>query len=303
MGVLARRGRDHHHSGPPLRPTTTAQPAIPLLAGVLERYDERQTRESAHYTSWLAEPQVQAGDLEHAAALAERTLEWASSTSSSRGDDRVALLTRRLEPHRAVGAIRESLDREASGAPVSREVRQLYRGGTARCPGNGWAQQDSNLRPLACKSWADRVPQCARGVPPRRIFGRDVGPAAVVLGSLLHGCYMVGTLPTGCQTSSSPSCPSYHRCSAADLMTPEPPGRRLRRNAAVRVRLWSMPGGDSGVVERQPHGLQVGLQVETAPALRRPGPAVTSWCAGRAGPGASPPSPGPPSWPPCAPSP
>ncbi|MGH3851691.1 MAG: hypothetical protein ACRDRT_18695, partial [Pseudonocardiaceae bacterium] len=36
---------------------------------------------------------------------------------------------------------------------------------------------------------------CARGVPPRRIFERDVGPSAVVLGSLLHGCYMAWTLP------------------------------------------------------------------------------------------------------------
>jgi hypothetical protein len=50
-------------------------------------------------------------------------------------------------------------------------------------------------RALACKSRASCVPQCARGAPPRRIFGRDVGPFAVVLGSLLHGCYMVGTLP------------------------------------------------------------------------------------------------------------
>jgi hypothetical protein len=48
-----------------------------------------------------------------------------------------------------------------------------------------------NCRALACKSWADRVPQCACGVPPRRIFERDVRPSAVVLGSLLHGCYMV----------------------------------------------------------------------------------------------------------------
>ncbi|MDQ3762064.1 MAG: hypothetical protein M3460_10310 [Actinomycetota bacterium] len=78
---------------------------IPLLTEVLARYDERQTRESALYTSWLAEAHVQAGDVEHAAALAERTL-GSSSTSSSRGDDRVALLAQRLSPYRAVGAVR-----------------------------------------------------------------------------------------------------------------------------------------------------------------------------------------------------
>ena len=85
----------------------------PLLTGVLKRYNERQTRECALYISWLSEAHVQAGDIEHAAALAERTLELSSSTSSSRGDDRVRLLAQRLEPHRAVGAVREFLDHQA----------------------------------------------------------------------------------------------------------------------------------------------------------------------------------------------
>jgi hypothetical protein len=48
-------------------------------------------------------------------------------------------------------------------------------------------------RPLACKSWADHVPQCARGVLPRKIFGFDVVPSAFVLGSLLHDCYILVT--------------------------------------------------------------------------------------------------------------
>jgi tetratricopeptide (TPR) repeat protein len=87
--------------------------AIALLTGVLERYDERQTRESALYTSWLAEAHAQAGDIEHAAALAERTLELSSATSSSRGDDRVTLLAQRLAPYREVSAVRDFLDHEA----------------------------------------------------------------------------------------------------------------------------------------------------------------------------------------------
>ncbi|MGH3981351.1 MAG: helix-turn-helix domain-containing protein [Pseudonocardiaceae bacterium] len=87
--------------------------AIPLLTEVLERYDERQTRESALYTSWLAEAHVQAGDIEHATALAERTLELSSSTSSSRGDHRVTFLAQRLAPYRAVGAVGDFLDHEA----------------------------------------------------------------------------------------------------------------------------------------------------------------------------------------------
>jgi hypothetical protein len=44
--------------------------------------------------------------------------------------------------------------------------------------------------PLACKSWADRVPQCAPGVPPRKIFRGDLESYAVVLESLLHRCFM-----------------------------------------------------------------------------------------------------------------
>jgi len=92
--------------------------AIPLLTEVLARYDESQTRECALYTSWLAEAHLQAGDLEHAAALAGRTLELSSSTRSSRGDDRVTLLAQRLAPHRAVSAVRTFLDQEAQRRAV-----------------------------------------------------------------------------------------------------------------------------------------------------------------------------------------
>jgi hypothetical protein len=48
--------------------------------------------------------------------------------------------------------------------------------------------------PLACKSWADRVPQCGAGVRPRKIFGSDLEPSAAVPGSLLHRCYIAARL-------------------------------------------------------------------------------------------------------------
>lgn len=104
--IIVMAGRCYVELGQPDR-------AIPLLTGVLVRYDERQTRESALYTSWLAEAHVQAGDVEHAAALAQRTLELSSSTSSARGDDRVTLLAQRLGPYHRVSAAREFLDHEA----------------------------------------------------------------------------------------------------------------------------------------------------------------------------------------------
>jgi len=47
------------------------------------------------------------------------------------------------------------------------------------------------LGALAFKSWADRVPQCAPGVLPRKIVRGDLEPSAIVFGSLLHRCYMV----------------------------------------------------------------------------------------------------------------
>lgn len=46
--------------------------------------------------------------------------------------------------------------------------------------------------PLACRPWADRAPQCAPGVLLRKIVGGDLRLSAVVPGSLLHDCYMMG---------------------------------------------------------------------------------------------------------------
>ncbi|MDQ3151265.1 MAG: transcriptional regulator [Actinomycetota bacterium] len=76
--ITVMAGRCYVELGRPAR-------AIPRLAGVLDRYDARQARESALYTS---------------------------STSSSRGDDRVALLRRLLQPHAAVPEVRTFLDRD-----------------------------------------------------------------------------------------------------------------------------------------------------------------------------------------------
>jgi hypothetical protein len=109
--------------------------AIPLLPDVLDRYDERQTRESALYTSWLAEAHVQAGDIEHAAALADRTLELSSSTSSSRGDDRVTLLAQRLGPYLVVSTVREFLDHEAGWRGADKPGSQ-FTADTTTAPGS-----------------------------------------------------------------------------------------------------------------------------------------------------------------------
>ncbi len=69
---------------------------------MLTRYDQRQARESALYTSWLAEAHLAAGNIDHGAALAQRTLALTTSIGSARSNDRVSLLRQRLAPHAAV---------------------------------------------------------------------------------------------------------------------------------------------------------------------------------------------------------
>lgn len=82
-----------------------ADRAVPLLAGVLEHYDQRRTRELALYTSWLAEAQVQLGAVDEAAATATRTLELTSQITSARSDHRVNVLRRKLQPYKHVPAV------------------------------------------------------------------------------------------------------------------------------------------------------------------------------------------------------
>jgi hypothetical protein len=48
-----------------------------------------------------------------------------------------------------------------------------------------------SIEPLACKSWADRVPQRACWCPTSKDLLKCFGPFAIMLGPLLHGCYTV----------------------------------------------------------------------------------------------------------------
>lgn len=79
--------------------------AVSLLAGALNHYDERMTRELALYTSWLAEAQVMLGDIDEAVATVTRTLELTERVSSARADARVGLLRQKLKPYRAIPAV------------------------------------------------------------------------------------------------------------------------------------------------------------------------------------------------------
>jgi hypothetical protein len=63
------------------------------------------------------------------------------------------------------------------------------------------------------------VPQCAPGVPPRKIFGRHVGPSAIVLGSLLHSCYLAGAPLDHLGVKAASSRYVVPGCGAAYLVT------------------------------------------------------------------------------------
>jgi transcriptional regulator with XRE-family HTH domain len=79
--------------------------AVPLLSAVLERYGDSRAREAALYTSWLAESQLQAGEIDHAGAAAIRMLELADRVNSARSDERLTYLHRALGPHRDVETV------------------------------------------------------------------------------------------------------------------------------------------------------------------------------------------------------
>jgi transcriptional regulator with XRE-family HTH domain len=79
--------------------------AISRLSDVLDRYDKRHTRELALYTSWLAEAQVQQGEIEEAVALSYRTLELTSQISSARSDDRIRVLLNKLQPYSSLPVV------------------------------------------------------------------------------------------------------------------------------------------------------------------------------------------------------
>jgi transcriptional regulator with XRE-family HTH domain/tetratricopeptide (TPR) repeat protein len=74
--------------------------ARPRLERALDGYDEDRPREAALYWSWLAEAELQRGDVDHAAALASHVLDLTAHTASTRSSDRVRHLRDLLRSHR-----------------------------------------------------------------------------------------------------------------------------------------------------------------------------------------------------------
>jgi tetratricopeptide (TPR) repeat protein len=84
--------------------------AIPLLERALATYDPAAAREASLYLSWLAEAQIQAGDIDAAATRAQQALALAVTTASARTAARSVRLHTVLAPYAAMPAARDFED-------------------------------------------------------------------------------------------------------------------------------------------------------------------------------------------------
>ncbi|MET9690378.1 helix-turn-helix transcriptional regulator [Streptomyces sp. NPDC006514] len=87
--------------------------AIPALEDALSRYDDTRARDKALYLSWLGSAYLDAGEVEHAAAITSRVLDLSEGLASNRPAGRVRLMVKRLEPHRAHAPVGALLERAA----------------------------------------------------------------------------------------------------------------------------------------------------------------------------------------------
>ncbi|NEA73207.1 helix-turn-helix transcriptional regulator [Streptomyces sp. SID13588] len=85
--------------------------AIPALEAALGRYDDTRARDKALYLTWLASAYLDAGEIEHAAAITTRVLDLSAGLASVRPAGRSRMLLQRLQPHRALGPVGQLLDR------------------------------------------------------------------------------------------------------------------------------------------------------------------------------------------------
>lgn len=85
-------------------------PAIQLLTGAIDEYDESHAREVSLYLSWLAEAHIYAGAIDEAASVATRALQLAAGSSSARNLARISVLHDLLAPYRSSPTVAEFED-------------------------------------------------------------------------------------------------------------------------------------------------------------------------------------------------
>jgi transcriptional regulator with XRE-family HTH domain/tetratricopeptide (TPR) repeat protein len=85
--------------------------AVPILESVLTEFDDSEARNKAVYLTWLASAYIDAGEIEQAVTTMGRSLDLSSGVASVRPTNRVALLAKRLAPHRKLSSVTDLLDR------------------------------------------------------------------------------------------------------------------------------------------------------------------------------------------------
>nr|MDT0665796.1 XRE family transcriptional regulator [Micromonospora sp. DSM 115978] len=85
--------------------------AVPVLEGVLGRFDETRARDKSLYLSWLADAYLAADEIEQAAVAAERILDISVGVASVRPRQRIMPVLRQLDPYHALPRVRETLDK------------------------------------------------------------------------------------------------------------------------------------------------------------------------------------------------
>jgi len=88
--------------------------AAPVLEQVLADFPRTHARDRALYLTWLASAYLDAGEVEHSAAVVGEALDLSSAVGSVRPRHRTNMLLKRLEPHRDLVQVQELLDRAAS---------------------------------------------------------------------------------------------------------------------------------------------------------------------------------------------
>ncbi|MGW3074769.1 MULTISPECIES: helix-turn-helix domain-containing protein [unclassified Kitasatospora] len=88
--------------------------AIPALESALSRYDDTMARDKALYLSWLASAYLDAGEIEHSAAITGKILDLSQGLASTRPAGRSRILLHRLQQHRQLSPVAELLERSVA---------------------------------------------------------------------------------------------------------------------------------------------------------------------------------------------
>lgn len=79
--------------------------AVPILEDALSRFDNTHARDKAIYLTSLAHSYLDAGEIEQSASITLQAIDLAAGVGSVRPVERIAKVTRRLQPHRSLSSV------------------------------------------------------------------------------------------------------------------------------------------------------------------------------------------------------